>query len=246
MKATSLISVVGVALLVLAMTLRQAYSETVARPNAIVRIGTQSVNIPAPVGFIETSNLSKELWSEALVLGSGNARVIAHFVTQKKFAEYTAGRSVQFDNYLLVKTPKQTEAIVATQAQFDHLRASTVAMQSDLAKRVEPRLASELKRISTDLSSRQATTINVQIGEVVPVSIDRNESRLLTYTVLVQTRVNEGITSTSLTQIVSTGYCLVAGKLVMLAAYRQFHSPEDLQTARAQITSWASAVLEAN
>ncbi len=246
MKSTSFISVIGVALLVVAMTLRQSHSEPVARPNAIVQIGTQPVNIPAPAGFIETSKLSKELWSEALILGSGNARVIAHFVTQKEFAEYTAGKSVQFDNYLLVKTPKQTEAMVATQAQFDHLRASTVAMQSDLAKRIEPRLAAELKRISTDLSSRQATIINAQIGEIVPVSIDRNESRLLAYTVLVQTRVNEGATSTALTQIVSTGYCLVAGKLVMLAAYRQFHSAEDLQNARAQITSWATAVLRAN
>ena len=53
-------------------------------------------------------------------------------------------------------------------------------------------------------------------------------------------KVEEGNT------VASTAYCFVKGKVIMLAAYRQFTSPQDLKAARNIADSWANALIASN
>ena len=223
-----------------------APAQTVAAKPVTLQIGSQSVHIPTPSGFVETSRRSPELWATALSFGAGDARIIAHFVTRPDLAEYEKGKTVLFKNFLLVQTPRRAESLVVTQAQFDKLRAGTVSLQADLGRRLKPRLASELDRVSKAVWSNQAANITVRLGEIVPVSVDRNESHLLIYTILAQGGISEGKSNTSQTSVASTAYCFIAGKVVMLVAYQHFRTPQDLQTARTQVETWANAVLASN
>ena len=240
----------NVVALLVSLAVASALPSVLAQPATAspitLQIGSQSVRVPIPVGFVETSRRSQELWATALAFSAGDARIIAHFVSDKDFAEFEKGKAVHFKNFLLVQTPKRAETIIATQAQFDKLRAGTVALQSDLAQRLEPRLVTALDRVSKAISSNQATDIKVRLGEIVPVSVDRNDAQILIYTVLSQSGAFEGKSETSQTSVASTAYCFIAGKIVVLATYRQFRSPQDLHSARAQITTWANSVLMAN
>lgn len=221
----------------------QAQSGAQAVP---LKIGDTNVRVPTPQGFIETSHRSQELWNLALAYNAGDARIIGHFVTDKDFAAFEKGKAVTFKEFLLVQTPRRAESLTVTQAQFDKLRSGTIALQRDLAKRIEPRLTAEIDKVSKAVSSTQGVNLKVRIGEIVPVSVDRNDPGILIYTVLSQVGASDGKTSTDQTMLVTTAYCFVSGKVVMLAAYRHFRTPQDLQSSRTLVSSWANGLLSAN
>lgn len=210
------------------------------------QIGGVTVRIPTPRGFTETSRRSQELWNLALAFSAGDARIIGHFVTDKDFAAFGRGEAVPFREFLLVQTPPRAESLIVTQPQFDKLRSGTAALQGDLAKRIEPRMATDLEKVSKAASSARGVDLKLRIGEIVPVSIDRNDSGVLIYTVLTQVGASDGKTSTNQTMVVTTAYCFVSGKVVILIAYRHFRTPQDLQSSRTFVNSWASDVVSAN
>lgn len=215
-------------------------------PSITLQIGSQAVRIPVPPGFVETSRRSQDLWAEILAFTAGDARIIAHFVPDKDITEFEKGVTVVFKQFLLVQTPRRAEALVTTQVQFDKLRAGTVALQADFSQKLEPRLVTELDRVSKAVSSNQSAAVRVRPGEIVPVSVDRNDARVLIYTVLSQVGESESKSNTSQIMVTSTAYCFVAGKVLMLAAYRHFRTPQDLQASRTQVTTWANSVLASN
>ena len=115
----------------------------------------------------------------ALAYSAGDARIVANFVTQSDLTSFEKGNKVYFRQFLLVQTPRRAESMQVNQAQFDKLRAGIVAMQADLSSRLEPRLAAEVDRVSKAVSNLAGSSIKVGVGEIVPVSIDRNDSRVL-------------------------------------------------------------------
>jgi len=242
-RFTSPITAAVLAALLLILSVRPS----IAAPALMqLQIGTQPIRLPVPAGFAETSRRSKELWNQALALSAGDGRIVAHFVTEKDLADFTSGAEVVFREFLLVQTPRRAEALTVTRAQFDKLRSGTIALQSELSKRLEPRLSAEVERISKELSSFQGTSLTFRVGEIVPVSVDMNEPRTLIYTILSQMSTKEGVTTTNQAMVSTVAYCFVAGKVVMLVAYRHFRSPNDLQISRAFVTQWASSLLSAN
>ena len=214
--------------------------------NTPLQIGAETIQVPTPAGFVETSRRSREIWDMALAFSAGDARIAAHYVSESDLKSFEAGKLVYFRQFMLVQTPKRAEGIVATQAQFDRLRAGTIDMQKNLAAKLEPRLAAEVENVSRAVSTAQAANIKVRLGEIVPVSVDRNDSRVLIYTVLARGGIAEGTKIEEGNSLTSTAYCFVKGKVVMLAAYRQFKSPRDLQASRSMADSWANALIAAN
>lgn len=222
-----------------------AFAQLFGNPAAI-QIGAETVHVPTPAGFVETSRRSQELWNMALAYSGGDARIAAHYVAEPDLKAFDAGKTVYFRQFMLVQTPKRAEGIIATQAQFDKLRAGTVDLQRNLAAKLEPRLAAEVEKVSKTVSTAQATDIRVRVGEIVPVSVDRNDSKVLVYTVLARAGAATGAKAEEENMVSSTAYCFVKGKVVMLVAYRQFKSPKDLQASRSMADSWANALVAAN
>ena len=213
---------------------------------SVVQIGSETVQVPTPAGFVETSRRSQELWKMALAYSAGDARITAHFVAEPDLKAFEAGKTVYFRQFMLVQTPKRAEGIVATQAQFDKLRAGTVDLHRNLAAKLEPRMAAEVEKVSKAVSTALASTIKVRLGEIVPVSVDRNESKVLVHTVLARAGATSGAKTEDENMVSSTAYCFVKGKVVMLVSYRQFKSPKDLQVSRTMAESWANTLVAAN
>lgn len=211
-----------------------------------LQIGGVTIRVPTPQGFTETSRRSQELWNLALAHSAGDARIIGHFVTEKDFSAFEKGKAATFKEFLVVQTPRRAESLTVTQAQFDKLRSGTVALQGELSKRIEPRLATEIEKVSKTVSSTQGVDLKVRVGEIVPVSVDRNDTSVLIYTVFSQVAALDSKTSTDQTMVLTTAYCFVSGKVIMLAAYRHFRTPQDLQSSRTFVGAWASSLISAN
>ncbi|MEZ5649441.1 MAG: hypothetical protein R3E87_02720 [Burkholderiaceae bacterium] len=212
----------------------------------VFQVGDAAIRVPTPQGFSETSRRSKGLWELALSYAAGDARIIGHFVTEEDLVAFESGDAVTFKEFLFLQTPRRTMALTATQAQFDKLRSTTAALQADLARRIEPRLAAELEKVFKALSSAEGVDIELRVGEVVPVSVDRNDARVLIFTMLGEAGVVERGSSTYQNMVATTAYCFVAGKVIILTVYRHFRSPRDLHLSRIFMNSWADTVLSAN
>ena len=176
----------------LAPALPIAASAQVAAPTIqTLQIGSTPIRIPTPKNFVETSRRAPDVWTMALAYSAGDARIVAHFVTQSDLTSFEKGNKVYFRQFLLVQTPRRAESIQVNQAQFDKLRAGTVAMQADISSKLEPRLAEEVDRVSKAVSNSAGSSIKVSVGEMVPVSIDRNDSRVLSYSILATAGMRE-------------------------------------------------------
>lgn len=211
-----------------------------------VQIGSESILIPTPVGFVETSRSSPKIWNTALAFAVGDARIMAHYVTEPDLKAFDTGKIVHFRQFMLVQTPKRAESLIATQAQFDKLRNGTIDLHRNLAAKLEPPIVAEIKKVSKAVSADLATNIKIRIGEFIPVSIDRNDAQVLGYTVLARVGTTTGTKAHDENSVVSSAYCFVNGKVVTLAAYRQFKSPQDLQTSRKMVDTWANALIATN
>lgn len=233
------------ALLLLGVTPFSALAQAFAKATPL-QIGAETIQVPTPTGFVETSRRSQELWNIALAYSAGDARIVAHYVSESDLKTFESGKLAHFRQFMLVQTPKRAEGIVATQAQFDKLRAGTVDLQRNMAAKLEPRLAAEVEKGSKAVSAAQAANVKVRLGEIVPVSVDRNDPKVLIYTILSRGGVATGKNVEEENTVASTAYCFVKGKVVMLVAYRHFKSPQDLQASRNMADSWANALTAAN
>ena len=213
---------------------------------AALRIGAVTVRVPSPEGFVETSNRAPDVYSMAMAYSAGDARILAHFVRDEDLKQFEKGKKVYFREFLLVQTPRRAESLVATQAQFDRLRTGAVAMQSQLESKLEPKIAAEVQRVSKAVSATAGSSIKVAVGEIVPVSIDRNDSTVLSYTILATAGVSESGATNTQNMVASASYCFLSGKVVMLNSYRLFRSPRDLQINRELQAKWIAGLYAAN
>ena len=210
-----------------------------------LQVGASTIKVPTPVGYAETSGRSREIWSQVLATHVGEARVLAHFVTTQELVNYERG-GTGFSEYAFVQTPRRTESMTVTQAQFDKLKSGTIAMQADLSRHLGPGLAGEVERVAKGLSTIQGSPFQFRIGELVPVSVDKSDSKELIYSVLSQLASVDKAHPEGQTMVMTTAYCYVKSKVVMLTYFRTFHSPRDLEAARAFVNQWSSSLSTAN
>jgi hypothetical protein len=174
-------------------------------PNYVpVQIGAASLRVASPQGFVETSKRAPDVYAMALAYSAGDARMVAHFVKQQDLATFELGKKAYFREFLLVQTPRRAEGVQVTQAQFDKLRAGMVALQTQLSSKLEPRLAAEADRASKAVSTTAGANIKVAVGEMVPVSIDRNDERVMSYSVLAAAAVTQGAGAEKQNMVAST------------------------------------------
>ena len=222
-----------------------AHAQTTANLS-VLQIGAAAIRVPSPVDFVETSSRAPDVYRMALAYSAGDARIIAHYVRQTDLKDFESGKKVYFRQFLLVQTPRRAEQLSLSQDQFDKLRAGTIAMQSQLASKLEPRMAAEIERVSKAVTTTAGASVRINVGEMVPVSIDRDDARALAYSVLATAGATEGTTANTQNMVASASYCFLSGKVVILNAYRVFRSPRDLQENRELLNKWIAALFAAN
>ena len=221
-------------------------SETKALTPLPIRIGAATIRLTTPNGYVETSVRAPDVYALALAFSAGDARIVAHYVKANDLALFEQGKKVYFSEFLLAQTPRRAENLEVTQAQFDKLRNGTVALQGQLSSKLEPLLAAEAARLSKAVSGIAGANIKVKTGEMVPISIDRDDAKVISYSVLASTAVTEGRTTETRNMVASTAACFVSRKVIMLNVYRVFRSPRDLQANKELLAAWVTSTLSVN
>lgn len=210
------------------------------------RIGVETIVVPTPTNFVETSKNSPEMWERAKTFTSASVRVLAHYAPESELKMFMAGGEVRLSQYMYVQTPVRADSITTTQAQFDKLRAGVISLQSDMAAKLGPKLKDEVARASNELGAKQGEPLSVKVGEIVPVSVDRNDAKALIYTTLVSVASSQSDDSYEGNILTSAAVIFAKGKVLTLSVNRVMKSPRDVQIVRSFASEWVSAIVAAN
>lgn len=219
----------------------QSFQHTVQK-----RIGSTSVLVPVPTGFRDTATAAPDLLEAASLFVTSGTRVLGYFVLGNELDAYSMGRDIFLSQWLFVQTPRKAETIVATQAQFDEMRTVMLELQSDLEKKIEPRLSAEVRRLTGDLGTTDQMPFHLQIGQIVPISVNVNRPNLFSYTVIAQVETKENGKLVSRPVITTSALCYVKGKFVILHVYQVFQAPQNIKASRAFSERWVSAFFAVN
>ena len=232
------------ALALLAMIV-PAVGQTFGNPTSH-RVGVETIVVPTPTNFLETSKNAPEMWESAKTFTTASVRVLAHYAPESELKTFIAGGEVRLSQYMYVQTPVRAEGIATTQAQFDKLRTGVIALQNDIAAKISPKLKEEVARASKEFGARQGEPISVKFGEIAPLSIDRNDTKALIYTTLMSVASSQSDASHEGNILSSTAFIFAKGKVLTLSVNRVMKSPKDFQIVRSFASEWVAAILAAN
>lgn len=210
------------------------------------RIGVETIVVPTPTNFLETSKNAPEMWERAKTFTTASVRALAHYAPESELKTFIAGGEVRLSQYMYVQTPVRAEGITTTQAQFDKLRAGVISLQSDMAAKLGPKLKDEVARASNEFGAKQDEPLSVKVGEIVPVSVDRNDAKALIYTTLVSVASSQSDASYEGNILTSAAVIFAKGKVLTLSVNRVMKSPRDIQIVRSFASEWVSAIVAAN
>ncbi|MBC3861510.1 hypothetical protein H8K32_05300 [Undibacterium jejuense] len=213
---------------------------------AELHIGAQTIRFVSPPGFVDVSRRNAKLWAHAKIMDNADILTLAHLVTEKDLETYDKTQVDMFESWLLVQTPVSHLDRVATQAQFDNLRIKLVAMQVNLKQSLEPQLSAETNRVSKALSKIESKQVGFGIGQVVPISVDRNDTQGLIYSTKVQVNFSTETSNTAQYNVSTSAYCFIKGKLVILGAFRSYYSDKDIKDNQELMMAWVKSLLSAN
>lgn len=210
------------------------------------KIGVETIVVPTPPSFLETSKNAPEMWEQAKTFTSSSVRLLAHYALESEAKTFIAGGEVRLSQYMYVQTPVRAQGITTTQAQFDKLRVGVISLQSDMAAKFGPKLKDELARASKEFGEKQGNPLSIKAGEIVPVSIDRNDAKALIYTTLMNVTSSQSDALHEGNVLTSAAVIFTKGKVLTLSVNRDMKSPKDIQIVRSFVSDWVSAIVAAN
>lgn len=209
-------------------------------------VGIETIVVPTPTSFLETSKSAPEVWEQAKTFSTSSVRVLAHYALESELKTLLAGGEVRLSQYMYVQTPTRAEGVTTTQAQFDKLRAGVISLQDDLDAKLGPQLKDVVARASKKMSDKQGEQLSIKVGDIIPVSIDRNDAKVFIYTTLMGVASSQSDASYEGNILTSAVIIFVKGKVLMLSVNRVMKSPRDIQIVRSFASEWASAIMAAN
>lgn len=227
------------------MIIVPAEGQTFGSPTSY-RIGGETIVVPTPANFLETSKSAPEMWASAKLFNTASVRLLAHYAPESEVKAFLAGSEVRLSQYMYVHTPLGAEGVTTTQAQFDKLRMRVLALQNEIETKLAPKLKDELARASKGLSTLQDEPFSVKVNEVVPLSIDRNDAKALVYTTLMSLKSSQGDTAYDGNIIGVSALIYSKGKVLTLTVNRLMKSPRDIQVVRSFAGEWVAAIVAAN
>jgi hypothetical protein len=199
-----------------------------------VRIGLERINLDAPPGFSDTTDLaSPRLQDLAATLTSASNRVVIFALSDADVRKFTQGDPIDARRYAVVVTPKGLERSRVTSAQFSALVSDSLrefgkpVNPPDLTKFLEKQpigrahLLSELRNEPTTVSVLQGTRLPPLMGR----AFQDNKEQFMFF---------------------STTISLVAGKALQLGVYSMYDGPDDIEWVRSMTLRWIDELLRLN
>ena len=199
-----------------------------------------------PRGFTLVDSSHADLQRMAEESTPPTNRLLAQFARRSDLRARSQGKPAPFNRYFLAQTLRKIEDRLLSAADFAQLRSATKKQQSEIAAKLEPRLAEVSRTVEKRRSDDTGTAVSLRIGDVVPLGIYQDSESFVSFGAMSRVRYQEGASTDDRTVVNVASILTVNGKLLFLYTYARFADPKDVEWARHASATWTNNVLAAN
>jgi hypothetical protein len=211
----------------------------------VVRLGAETISIPAPFGFVEPSDALPELRKEAELFVPPASEMLAFFIPTEDFKDRLGGTDNEMRKYAFVTTPIRSKSGTFTQAQFDRAKIEYRKTSTELLEKAKDDVNRMFKERGKDLRRYPKVFSQLRVSGIVGLGVCDETSRSITLGSISQMETKSGgdkvITSVGMQVIL-----LVRGKFVTGLIYNHYDSADDVEWSKELARDWARAVLGSN
>lgn len=236
-------SIVRAILVLLAMQLHQTIAGT---QSVVVQVGGKTIDIPAPAGFHEISELSPETMRLVEKAVPPDNRLLAAFVSEGDLERIMKGEVPEYRRYMMVQVFRKFEQMTISGSQF--------AQFADKARREQGTLSEESKAKTQRLVNQAGREIlegydlaaDIRIGEPVSLGVFVDKSDTIAYATLTKYQVATEESKQDVVLASAGCFVNVKSKILYLYIFGRYDDSKDLEWVRTTSGQWADQILRAN
>lgn len=211
-----------------------------------VVVGTTSISIPQPAGFVSLEGVSKETYGVMQDLTPETNRLLSGFISKKDAKSLLQGEGAKLEEYFLVQTFQEFEKKTFTLNEFSQLRKSIRKDQEAAVTLNQEKVDALTKSGSKKLSNRLDSDISFSISGTIPLGVSSETAHSIASSSL--SKYQETINGEKSERLVAGTmvFQLVKGKLLYLFIYKNYHKDSDIEWTKDVAVKWSSQIIESN
>lgn len=209
-----------------------------------VKVGGQTLIIPSPQGFERTDGINPTQDEiAAQFIGAGNRFVIV-FGTPESAAAMRRGEPAASPRNFNAQTLRSLEGRAFSPPQFESLRADAERDLERLARRLDAVLGKVVADASKSLSEKLKETVDVRIGDPVPLGTFERTRDSLGFSMMFKTQF-AGKDTPGLS-VVAAMIVRIRDRCLYLYATSDRNSGADEAWVKTEVLKWRDAIFAAN
>ena len=232
------------ALVALASTIVR--SQTNKPENFSVRLGDETVVIPAPGNLEEAGSKSERVRAYFLAADPPNSDLLAVFIRSTDRERFDRGEQFVMNEYTKVSIHKSVRERTTSPEEFSTIAAGLRKNAGTKLNPNEPRAKALLEQANKELTrlNEQSTNVDINLSQYLG---EFNEGpNTFSKMALMNVKVQIGDKSFARPTLGTVSVVLVKGKLLALGAFRTYQSETDVELLKDFTIKWTDAILAAN
>jgi len=229
-------------LIILALAAAAPFAPARAQQAHVYQLGTKSVAIPPPAGFVEAMSQFEHVANLMKTTEDPGNDVLAAHLPAEMADQVRRGERTQMTFYTKVSVMKILRARDTTEADF----ASTVAHFEKTGQQVldinGPVMKSAVKNLREGLNNAVGTEVPLELRQPQHLGSFQKTKDVYSVMLLMTLKVPEG----EWPVLVGASFVRVRGRLLFVYAYRKFNSEKDAEVLRDFTRQWVTEIVAAN
>lgn len=212
-----------------------------------VVIGTTSLSLAPPAGFVDVTGLNQHLTDLGRFATPPSNRLLALILIGSDAIRVAAGQPPLMERYLVAQTLRQHGGMSISPQEFAMVRKTFREQAGTMLESITPNLQSEFEAKLPEARRRfQDPTLRLKLGESRAIRLFNETpstiglSALTNYTVTTDGVARESTTALSMT------IALLRGKIVYLYVYSRYRTQADVDWTEAMSQRWLMLLAAAN
>lgn len=204
------------------------------------------ITIPSPIGFVELSDTSSDLFNLFKSVVPASEHIIALFITEEDIGKITRGDNAELSRYMTASINDDLKELILSKQQFCEIR-STISKKYDAISQKQRQILDEvISKSSKALSKYLENDVILKIDGNVYLGINQETASLISISKLMKINFSNDGNEGDYIGAETTVLILVKGKVLNITVWHTYASENDINWTRSTAKTWAEQILAAN
>jgi hypothetical protein len=209
-----------------------------------IEVGDTKINVHAPLDFYEISELSPETRKYFEIMTPPSNSLLAVFVSEDDLGRIMKGESPNLQRYMILQTPRNFANNNISEMQFNQLVTYLKEQHNMLLSDMKDKIGSYLDDAADQISKDKDISLDMKIGQQVPLGILFEKLGILSFVNLIKFQVTVDGKSVDSVVVASTSLLKVKDRILYAYVYSIYDNQEDINWVRAKTKEWMDLILE--